>query len=60
MNKNPKKLKLSRDTLRSLSAPALGEVAGGAAGTYQSCSCYLTCWASCRGTCGSFCTVCCP
>ena len=59
MKKDRKKLTLNRDTVRSLSAPALGEVAAAAAGTYQSCSCYITCWASCRGTCaGSVCYPC--
>ena len=59
MNKNRKKLTLSRDTVRSLSAPALTEVAAGAVGTHQSCSCYITCVASCLGTCaGSVCFAC--
>jgi hypothetical protein len=62
VKKDRKKLTLNRDTVRALSAPALGEVAAAAVGTHQSCSCYITCWASCRGSCdtcvGTVCIVC--
>lgn len=61
MNKNRKKLTLNRDTVRSLSAPALAEVAAGAVGTHQSCTCYVTC-VSCAGSCVATCagSVCIP
>jgi hypothetical protein len=56
VKKTQKKLALNRDTLRSLSTPALGEAVGAAVGTRQSCSCYITC-ASCGGTCNTLCTA---
>jgi hypothetical protein len=57
MKKTRNKLTLNRDTLRSLSGPALGEAAGGGTGSRQSCSCYITC-ATCTSCAGCTLTVC--
>jgi hypothetical protein len=60
MKKTHKKLTLNRDTVRSLTAPALGQAVGAAIGTRQSCSCYVTCAScvSCDPTCNSCPTHC--
>jgi hypothetical protein len=75
MRKNRKKVALHRETLRTLSAPTLEYVAGGATRTVNACNsgcnCTVTCATGCAGyTClpcqGSVgCsaqpqTVCCP
>jgi hypothetical protein len=69
MKRKGTKLSLNRETVRSLSAPALGAAVGGARGTLPYCSDYVTCaytpcfcTADCTlntcATCNSHCPTC--
>jgi hypothetical protein len=67
VKKAPKKLTLSRDTLRSLVPSALGDAAGAgtygcgptAVSCYVSCGCTVTCNINCFPSAGQNCTVYC-